>query len=612
MSQPALPGHPRPPSVAQLRFGSAALMERSSPLLWLGTRTRSFFFRSPEAPDNPRWCHSLPEHPTLLDHCLSPFLSFLAWMRLLCDNFDSRFIVMVFCGLHLLKGMLSAGLSVVEGLIYMQLRVGASTKTVYTTVGNSAFGLKPLYALVSDMVSVGGYRRGPWVIATALLATLAYATVAFKSPLTGVLVCICFLCAKLQVAWTDIMIEATYTEKMEDVPQYSPDILSFSYSGIGLFGMVGILIAGPGVGLVGPTHLLAFAIPVAAIVIAPTALGYMTEKQLPPDERGFRLVHVRRQWNYFLCSFILVVGVMVTMVAGVLQLASLTRAAIAFTAFLLAGVAGVTLLPAVIWKPLMFMFVVGASSLDIRGFVDNFYLDPATEEESWQTGFPVCKDCPHFHPTFYYTVIGLVDSFFIMIGSYIFSRYLSKWTYRRTMCLTTILSAAATSLDIVIYQRWNVALGLPDWMFMMAKASAQNTVAMIAAMPGGILISKVCPHGLEATVFALFTGFANFGRLIAGYLGAYALTLVGMDHIGKGAEDDFSNAWKACVLSLMSAPIALLLLPLLIPDALITDELERVPSNLSETTQLPGDPDFRKPSSPFDFMEKGRSSAAGR
>lgn len=54
----------------------------------------------------------------------------MAWLRLLSDNFDWRFIVMVVCGQHLLKGMLagggSGGLLVVEGLIYMRLRVGAS------------------------------------------------------------------------------------------------------------------------------------------------------------------------------------------------------------------------------------------------------------------------------------------------------------------------------------------------------------------------------------------------------------------------------------------------------------------------------------------------------
>jgi len=129
-------------------------------------------------------------------------------------------------------------------------------------------------------------------------------------------------------------------------------------------------------------------------------------------------------------------------------------------------------------------------------------------------------------------------------GSYIFSRYMSKWTYRSALFFSTIMNTATCFLDIVQYQRWNLLVGLPDCVFMLGKASVQNTFGMINFMPTTILISKVCPHGIEASVYALLAGFSNFGRTIAGYLGAYALTLVGMDHIGTGEVDDFSNAWK--------------------------------------------------------------------
>jgi len=46
------------------------------------------------------------------------------------------------------------------------------------------------------------------------------------------------------------------------------------------------------------------------------------------------------------------------------------------------ALSAVALLPPTIWKPLLYMFVVNASSLATGGFVDNFYLDPATREES--------------------------------------------------------------------------------------------------------------------------------------------------------------------------------------------------------------------------------------
>ena len=47
-----------------------------------------------------------------------------------------------------------------------------------------------------------------------------------------------------------------------------------------------------------------------------------------------------------------------------------------------AGSACVVLLPPLVWKPLMYMFVTNSLSLATGGFVDNFYLDPVTFDES--------------------------------------------------------------------------------------------------------------------------------------------------------------------------------------------------------------------------------------
>jgi len=550
-----------------------------------GSRTRSFFFfEGFEEGLDPRWVSKLPDNPTCLDRILHPFYSCRAWLRLLSDNFDWRFILMVVFGQHCLKGLLSGGgsqgLLAVEGLIYMRLHVGASLKTVYQAIGSSAWGLKPLYALISDLLPLGGYRRSPWIIISSIFATCAYLTLVLDGTrLTGVLVCACFFCAKLQMAWTDLMVEATYTEKMRDTPRFAADIVSFAWSGIGLFGLIGLVIAGPGIDLVGPILVLTIAIPFSSFIILPTSAGWLTERRLSRAERSEWMARMRDQWNYCLCTLILTVGVLVTIASGLLHADSAQRALVAAAVSAVTGIASVLLLPPSIWKPLMFMFVSNSLTVATGGFVDNFYLDPATHRASLETGYPVCEDCPHFSATFYYTVMGVADSLFMLVGSYIFSRYMAHWTYRRALAVSTVVLVMTGFLDIVQYQRWNVALGLPDWFFMLGKSSVQNTVGMINFMPTTILMSKVCPPGLEASVFALLAGFSNFGNTIAGFLGAYALTLLGMDDIGRGRIDDFSNAWMACVMSALSTPLSLLFLPWWIPDAKMNQDLPRDPDD---------------------------------
>ena len=98
-----------------------------------------------------------------------------------------------------------------------------------------------------------------------------------------------------------------------------------------------------------------------------------------------------------------------------------------------------------------------------------------------------------------------------------------------SMCLQV-----ASLVDIIQFERLNKHMGIPDSVFMLGKAAVQNTCGMLNFMPTTILISKLCPRGVESTVFALLAGFSNFGGSISGYLGAYILDWIGMGDIGQG------------------------------------------------------------------------------
>lgn len=59
--------------------------------------------------DDPSWHHSLPDHAGPQDYLMYPVLSTTAWVRLLCDNFGTKFVAMNIFGEHFLKGVLLAG-----------------------------------------------------------------------------------------------------------------------------------------------------------------------------------------------------------------------------------------------------------------------------------------------------------------------------------------------------------------------------------------------------------------------------------------------------------------------------------------------------------------------
>ncbi len=77
-------------------------------------------------------------------------------------------------------------------------------------------------------------------------------------------------------------------------------------------------------------------------------------------------------------------------------------------------------------------------------------------------------DGPHFSYSFYSSWSNIVGSLTGWIGVVLFQSLMNRWSFRNVFWVTTIIRMAASMLDIVIVQRWNVAAGIPDeWMYML-------------------------------------------------------------------------------------------------------------------------------------------------
>lgn len=88
-----------------------------------------------------------------------------------------------------------------------------------------------------------------------------------------------------------------------------------------------------------------------------------------------------------------------------------------------------------------------------------------------------------------------------------------------------------------------------------------------------VLTSKLCPIGVESTVYALLAGFSNFGRSVGSSLGVLALDIARIKTPRTGACN-FDNLALLVIISHVVLP--LLTVPLtfvLIPNANMTDDL---------------------------------------
>lgn len=86
-------------------------------------------------------------------------------------------------------------------------------------------------------------------------------------------------------------------------------------------------------------------------------------------------------------------------------------------------------------------------------------------------------------------------------------------SYHVTLCITVSLMAVASIFDIIMVERWNVYIGIPDHaMYLCGDAIIYNICSMLSTMPCTILMLRLCLRGSESTVYALMSGLSNFGN----------------------------------------------------------------------------------------------------
>merc|ERR1740123_435572 len=129
-------------------------------------------------------------------------------------------------------------------------------------------------------------------------------------------------------------------------------------------------------------------------------------------------------------------------------------------------------------------------------------------------------------------------------------------------------------LDVVFFSRLNVRMGIPDHVFVLGGSVLTSVIAQWMWMPGVVILSQLCPVGMEATMYALLAGCHNLGNTIASNCGAWVLQQLSCQPSGvPGESAQFEKLWLASLLSTVLPLLTVLLVPLMIPDARQTDKL---------------------------------------
>ncbi|CAN6452251.1 unnamed protein product [Victoria cruziana] len=108
----------------------------------------------------------------------------------------------------------------------------------------------------------------------------------------------------------------------------------------------------------------------------------------------------------------------------------------------------------------------------------------------------------------------------LMLGSFIYSRFLKHIKLRRILMWAQVGLACLVLLDIALVSRLNVLVGVSDKTMVLGVSALTDGIQQLKLMPFLIISGRLCPPGIEGTLFALFMSINNLGATLSSLLGA--------------------------------------------------------------------------------------------
>ncbi|PVH31078.1 hypothetical protein PAHAL_9G053100 [Panicum hallii] len=160
--------------------------------------------------------------------------------------------------------------------------------------------------------------------------------------------------------------------------------------------------------------------------------------------------------------------------------------------------------------------------------------------------------------------VTLVTSIASLLGIGLYNSFLKEVPLRKIFLVTTVVGSALGMTQVLLVTGLSRKLGISDEWFSIGDSLIITVLGQASFMPVLVLAAKLCPPGVEATLFATLMSISNAGSVAGGLVGAGLTQFLGV------TRDNFENlALLIAVCNLTS----LLPLPLLglLPDESPTD-----------------------------------------
>ncbi|MBU6228913.1 MAG: folate/biopterin family MFS transporter [Cyanobacteria bacterium REEB459] len=394
---------------------------------------------------------------------------------------------------YFVQGVL--GLARLAISFFLKDDLGLSPASVAALTGIAAlpWTIKPLFGMMSDGLPVLGYRRRPYLILSGLLGVLAWLALATVVHSTWAAI-VAITCTSLSVAVGDVIVDSMVVERARGESQADAGTLqSLCWGATAVGGLFTAYLGG--LLLERFDSRTVFAITASFPLLITLVAGLIGETPSPHSST----------WSVLRTQ------------AGELWGAVRQRP---------------------IWMPSLFMFLWQATPSGEAAFF-----------------FFTTNDLG-FEPEFLGRV-RLVSSLAALIGIGVFQRFLRDVPFRQIFGWSTVLSALLGMTMLILVTHANRSLGIDDRWFSLGDSLVLTVMGQIAFMPVLVLSARLCPAGVEATLFALLMSVLNLAGLTSHELGALLTRWLGI------TENNFDHLWQLVLITNLTTLLPLPLLFLL-------------------------------------------------
>jgi folate/biopterin transporter len=379
------------------------------------------------------------------------------------------------------------------------LHLSPAQAALFVTIEDIPWLIKPLYGFVSDAIPFFGYRRRSYLIACGLLGASSWfflSTSAEGTVETGAGV----VFAALSMAFSDVVVDSIVVEKTRGAPSSQAGSLqSLCWASHAAGGICASYFGGSLVELYGPRFVFGLTAFFPLLILASALL--IDEK--PNKAADANTGNLPQRF--------------VALGTGLWK--SVTQKEILY--------------------PIIFIFLWQATPSPSSAM---FYFN--TEELG-------------FTPEFLGRV-SLAASVSSLAAIIVYNTFLKKLEIRTLLFWSMIIGVGLNSLTLVLVSRANLALGISDRLFTLGDNVVLTALGRVSMMPILVLATKICPPGLEATLFATLMSISNAGAATSGLLGGWLTSQLGVN------SDNFDHLFllvSLCTIAVLIPAPFLQLLP---------------------------------------------------